>query len=82
MKAGILIFSFCLIGMSCTNKVYYTEDAGNPVFKANTVFQSYEDFSSPKFEHLRTRYQLDTIFHGETDEFKRILLLSSLNNQA
>jgi hypothetical protein len=47
----------------------------NPVFKPNTVFNSYEDMSSPKFGHLITKYQLDTIFHGETDEFKRILLL-------
>jgi hypothetical protein len=35
----------------------------------------YEDLSSPKFKALKERYQLDTIFHGETDEFKRILLL-------
>jgi len=75
MKVSFRIFAFCLISMSCTQKEYYTEETGNPVFIPNTVFQSYEDLSSPRFEHLRAKYKLDTIFHGETDEFRRILLL-------
>ena len=49
--------------------------AGNPAFIPNTVFVSHEDLASPKFAALKEKYQLDTIFHGETDEFKRILLL-------
>ena len=46
-----------------------------PPFIENTVFSSFEDLSSPKFKALREKYQLDTIFHGEEDEFKRMLLL-------
>lgn len=75
MKANILIIAFCLSVASCTSRTYYTEDVSNPVYKPNTVFKSSEDLSSPKFEHLRNKYKLDTIFHGETDELKRILLL-------
>jgi hypothetical protein len=47
----------------------------NPVFIPDTAFAEYEDLSNPKFAALKTKYQLDTVFHGETDEFKRILLL-------
>jgi hypothetical protein len=50
-------------------------EVANPVFRPNTEFRSGEDLTSPKFEHLRQKYQLDTVFHGETDELKRILLL-------
>ena len=34
-----------------------------------------EDLTNPGFRHLIEKYQLDTVFHGETDEFRRILLL-------
>lgn len=47
----------------------------NPRFIENTAFSSFEDLSSPKFSTLREKYQLDTVFHGEEDEFKRMLLL-------
>ncbi|NOY37299.1 MAG: hypothetical protein GXO83_06955 [Chlorobi bacterium] len=77
MKNNIFIFIvpvfFLLLG--CNRKQHYVGDVENPVFKPNTVFKSYEDLRSPKFEHLKRKYQLDTIFHGEQDELKRILLL-------
>lgn len=41
----------------------------------NSVFYSSEELSLPKFKNLQTKYQLDTVFHSEKDEFKRILLL-------
>jgi hypothetical protein len=47
----------------------------NPIFVPDTAFSSFEDLSSPKFAALKTKYQLDTIFHGQQDELKRILLL-------
>ena len=75
MKEKIIISVFYILSLGCTNRTYFTEEAENPVFKTNTLFKSHEEMSSPKFEHLITKYQLDTIFHGETDEFKRILLL-------
>ncbi len=47
----------------------------NPPFTDNTAFSSFEDLSSPKFKALREKYKLDTVFHDEKDEFKRMLLL-------
>ncbi|MEX1238286.1 MAG: hypothetical protein WEB30_01160 [Cyclobacteriaceae bacterium] len=69
-----LLLGFLLIG--CGNKEPLTVDqSGNPSFIKNTAFKAYEDLTSPKFEALKEKYQLDTIFHGEQDEFKRQLLL-------
>jgi hypothetical protein len=75
MKVKLLIMALAILFMNCSNRNYYMEKVENPVFKPNTVFHLFEDLSSPKFFHLITKYRLDTIFHGETDEFKRILLL-------
>jgi hypothetical protein len=75
MKDKLLILVLGLLFTGCTSRSYYLAQVDNPVYRPNTVFHSFEDLSSPKFEHLITKYRLDTIFHGETDEFKRILLL-------
>lgn len=76
MKRKLLIIVvLSIVILSCGRKQYYVADVDNPEFKENTVFLSFEDMSSPKFEALREKYQLDTVFHGEKDEFKRILLL-------
>jgi len=45
------------------------------VFVENTVFSSFEDLTSPKFKTFREKYMLDTVFRGEEDEFKRMLIL-------
>src|SRR5215210_5739055 len=72
----ILLVATVIVVVSCkTNKPFHQVKVDNPEFVANTNFKSYEDLSSPKFKALRETYQLDTIFHGETDELKRILLL-------
>jgi hypothetical protein len=68
--AAIVISIICWVNIQDT-----TTEVKNPVFKPNVIFQSFEDLTSPKFKHLVEKYRLDTIFHGETDEFKRILLL-------
>ena len=47
----------------------------NPVFHNNELFRAYEDYHSGRVKLLRERYQLDKVVEGETDEFKRILLL-------
>jgi hypothetical protein len=71
LLAGVLGFPNC-----SPKKPFKVETvAGNPDFIPNTIFVGYEDISSPKFKALKIKYQIDTIFHGETDEFKRILLL-------
>ena len=62
--------------VSCNSRTSFHEvKVNNPEFIPDTAFTSFEDLSSPKFRELKEKYQLDTIFHGETDELKRILLL-------
>ncbi len=68
----ILIFLFFI---GCSPKEYKQAEIQNPEFKPNVVFANFEDLTSPKFTNLIEKYQLDTLFHGETDEFKRIILL-------
>ncbi len=76
MKEKLLfIVLFAVILISCGKRQYKVVEVDNPVYKPNTVFIGSEDLTSPKFNHLIEKYQLDTIFHGETNEFKRILLL-------
>ncbi len=76
MKAKKLFYIFFLLLLIGCGKNEYTQIAvENPQYKPNTVFNSFEDLTSPKFGRLIEKYQLDTIFHGETDELKRILML-------
>jgi len=64
-----------VINFFCREKSFYEVKVSNSNFIPNTVFVSSEDLSSPKFRELKDKYQLDTVFHGEQDELKRILLL-------
>lgn len=66
---------FCAAGAGCRPGAYHEVPVDNLAVVPNTVFVSEESLASPKFAALRAKYQLDTIFHGETDELKRILLL-------
>lgn len=75
MKVFYTLIAFGILLASCTGRSYHVSSVNNPPARPNVVFNSYEDLTSPKFEHLRLKYRLDTIFHGETDEFRRILLL-------
>lgn len=47
----------------------------NPRYCGNEMFRAFEDYHSPQMRQLRTRYGLDAVVAGETDEWKRILLL-------
>lgn len=60
----------------CNNRPsFHVQEHNNPLYAPNTAFVAFEDLSSPKFRELKNKYRTDTIFHGEQDEFKRILLL-------
>jgi hypothetical protein len=74
MKVTTIIF-LLIACVACKERNYVVENSNNKIYKPNTAFVSYEDISLPRFDSLKTKYQLDTLFHGETDEFKRILLL-------
>lgn len=75
IKTASIFAVVCILLSGCGQKNYHTVEVENPVYKPNKAFEEFEDMSSAKAEHLITKYRLDTIFHGETDEFKRILML-------
>lgn len=75
MKAKLLCLLIVVAITGCGKKTWQKVDTDNPAFHPNVVFREYEDLRSPKFRQLVEKYQLDTVFHGETDEFRRILLL-------
>jgi len=72
---GLLTFIALLFLIGCAERKYVVIETDNPPFYENTAFNSFEDLRSPKFERLKTKYQLDTVLRGEEDEFRRILLL-------
>jgi hypothetical protein len=47
----------------------------NPRYCGNELFRAFENYYSPRIKHLRSRYGLDAVVAGESDEWKRILLL-------
>ena len=64
-----------MINLFCREKSFHELKVDTTDFIPNTVFASGENLSSPKFRTLKEKYLLDTVFHGEQNEFKRILLL-------
>jgi hypothetical protein len=56
---------------------WFAPQAENPAFRPNTAFDSHEDLSSPKYAEFLRKYPIEEAVRGETDEFKRILLLRS-----
>ena len=78
----LLSIALVLLMVSCrTKKPFHEARVDNPEFIPDTAFISFEDLSSPKFKLLKQTYQLDTIFHGEKDELKRILLIRDWINK-
>jgi hypothetical protein len=76
-KHLILVFSIIVVYtfmLSCGERNYIAIEVENPAYKPNTVFESFEEIS-PASDHLIAKYRLDTVVNGETNEFKRILLL-------
>lgn len=71
----LLLIAFQLVLLSCSTTSFHEVKVDNPAFAPDTAFVGYEDLSSPKFVDLKQKYQLDTVFHDEKDELKRILLL-------
>ena len=71
---GTIIIAFIFLLVSCRQRTYELR-TDFPFPEQNIAFEGYEDISLPRFDSLRIKNHLDTIFHGETDEFKRILLL-------
>lgn len=72
--SGVVLL-LVLSGCSAKKEHLTADQSGNPPFRKNIAFEMNEDLTSPKFRALREKYKLDTVFHGEQDEFKRQLML-------
>ncbi|MBW7892103.1 MAG: hypothetical protein H3C48_13990 [Chitinophagaceae bacterium] len=78
MKYLLCLFCSAMLLTACNNRSSITGvQVDCPEDTVKIPFTSFEDLSSPKFDSFRTKYRPDTVFHGEQDEFKRILLLRS-----
>lgn len=75
MKFCLFLVVLLLILTGCNPPDYHIEKVHNPPFKPNTAFRGFEDLRNPGFQNIIEKYQLDTVFHGETNDFKRILIL-------
>ena len=72
---SLFVFWMLLYG-GCFNPATFTQlEVSNPAFINNTLFIGEEDLMSSRLDSLKYKYQLDTLFKGETDEMKRILML-------
>ncbi|MBN9385835.1 MAG: DUF4832 domain-containing protein [Chitinophagaceae bacterium] len=70
-----LLLLLTLYSLPGNSQPYHVVSVDNPVYTGDSAFIGFEDLHAPKFAALRTKYQLDTVFHGEQNELKRILLL-------
>jgi len=68
-------------GLQAQERSYVVVEAQNPVYRANTLFSAPEDLTSPRFAGLVDRYKLNDVIRGETDEFRRILLVRNWLNR-
>lgn len=75
MSKYAMIVCSLLLAACGQQSPFHQVSVKNPQNFENKIFLSYENTSSPKFAALREKYQLDTIFHGETDEFRRVLMI-------
>jgi hypothetical protein len=76
MKSSYSFIILSILLVQCgKNTPLEVDRSDNPPFYKNTAFELYEDLTSPKFPALKDKYQLDTVFKGETGELKRQLLL-------
>lgn len=71
----LITASVALAACSSRDRQFYVRPGSHTQVIPDTAFESFEDLSNPKFAALKERYQLDTVFRGEKDEMKRILLL-------
>ena len=66
MKTTFLPALLLIVIVGCNSPEYALEELDNQRFKPNVEFQGYEDLNHPGFQVLKEKYQLDTIFQGET----------------
>lgn len=82
MKKGFL-FSFIVgivlstipISPMAEDGHFKIQPVQNPDYHGNELFRAYDSYYNPRIKQLRERYGLDRVVAGETEEWRRILLL-------
>lgn len=74
ITAGVLLI-LSLTAAAGESKRFVVLDVENPKSCSNELFLAFENYYSPRINQLRDRYGLDAVVAGESDEWKRILLL-------
>ena len=79
VATAITLFTLSLVATSLTSATesgrFVVIPVENPPYCGNEIFRAFENYYSPRIRELRSRYGLDAVVTGETDEWKRILLL-------
>jgi hypothetical protein len=76
MRVVLIVLLLSGLVFGCGKKEPFTVvQVDEPVFVENTAFKVFEDLNSPRIKEFKEKYQLDTVFHGEQDEFKRMIIL-------
>ena len=78
MRTHLILFFAAVLGIAaCSSRdmQFHVSEGSNTQVIPDTAFESFEDLTNPKFAALKEKYQLDTTFHGERNEMRRILLL-------
>lgn len=70
----IIAFSIPLSPSAETGR-FKIQPVPNPEYRSNELFRAYDSYYNPRIKQLRERYGLDQVVAGETDEWRRILLL-------
>jgi len=74
ITAGILL-ALSMTASAGESSRSVVQPAENPRYCGNELFRAFENYYSPRIKQLRSRYGLDAVVAGESDEWKRILLL-------
>ena len=74
ITAGVL-FALSMAAAASERGWFVVPDVENPRYCGNELFRAFENYYSPRIKQLRSRYGLDAVVAGESDEWKRILLL-------
>ena len=73
--AALLVVIGVLSLVTAVQGEHVVQAVKNPEYRHNELFPAYENYYSPRVWKLRSKYNLDSVVAGESDEWKRIRLL-------
>ena len=70
-----VFFALTMTATAVESSKFVVQPVENPRYCGNELFRAFENYSNSRIKQLRSRYGLDAVVAGESDEWKRILLL-------